>query len=205
MTKVKICGITNYEDAEASVEFGANALGFIFYRQSPRYIEPERAREIISRIPPFVTAVGVFVNENPEDIMRTLEIARFDVCQLHGDETPEDCMRIPVKTIKAIRVKTSLNKETLCSYPASAILLDSYSEKGYGGTGATFDWNLARGLTHIKPIIISGGLTPENVARAVKLACPYGVDVSSGVEDYPGKKNHQKIKKFIEEARHGDK
>lgn len=205
MTKVKICGITNHEDAEASVKFGANAIGFIFYRKSPRYIEPQRAREIISLLPPFVISVGVFVNANPEDILRTLEIARFDVCQLHGDETPEECMKIPIKTIKAIRVKNYLNKETLHYYPTSAILLDSYSEKGYGGTGAKFDWNLAKGLSQIKPIIISGGLTPENVAQAVRLACPYGVDVSSGVEDYPGKKNHQKIKKFIEEAIHGDK
>lgn len=201
MVRIKICGITNVEDALLSVDLGANALGFVFYKGSKRYIEPENAKSIISKLPPFVTTVGVFANQDLDEIKKIKEKAGFDAFQLHGDESPDFCMKLKGKVIKAIRVKDSIDPKEIESYPTQAILFDNYSTEAYGGTGETFGWEILRGFDTSKKIILSGGLTPENVAQAVKIVNPYAVDVSSGVEENPGKKNPDKLKRFIKAVR----
>ncbi|MGH7799503.1 MAG: phosphoribosylanthranilate isomerase [Thermodesulfobacteriota bacterium] len=201
MVRIKICGITNLEDALFSVDLGTNALGFVFYKGSKRYIEPDNAKSIISKLPPFVTTVGVFANQELEEIKKIKEKTGFDAFQLHGDESPDFCMKLEGKIIKAIRVKDSINPEEIESYPTQAILFDNYSIEYYGGTGETFGWEILKGFDTSKKIILSGGLTPENVAQAIRIVNPYAVDVSSGVEDSPGKKNPDKLKRFIKAAR----
>jgi phosphoribosylanthranilate isomerase len=201
MTRIKICGITNLEDALLAVDLGADALGFVFYKESKRYIKPEEAYRIISKLPPFVSTIGVFVNQELDEIKEIKEKAGFDTIQLHGDESPDFCKKLGERLIKAIRVKDSINLEEIESYPAQAILLDTYSTKSYGGTGESFRWEILKDLNTSKRIILSGGLTPENAARAIRIANPYAVDVSSGVEEYPGKKDPEKLKKFIEAVR----
>ncbi len=201
MVRIKICGITNIEDALLAVDFGADALGFVFYKESKRYIEPKKAQSIISKLPLFVTTVGVFVNQELDEIRNIKEEAGFDVFQLHGDESPDFCNKLEGKVIKTIRVKDDINPKEIESYPAQAILFDTHSTKGYGGTGESFRWEILRDLDTSKRIILSGGLTPENVGQAIRMVNPYAVDVSSGVEEYPGKKNPEKLKKFIEAAR----
>ncbi|MER3445310.1 MAG: phosphoribosylanthranilate isomerase [Candidatus Dadabacteria bacterium] len=201
MVKIKICGITNEEDALLAVELGADAIGFIFYKESKRYIRPERAHEIISKLPPFITTVGVFVNQDLDEIKNIKEESGFDLFQLHGDESPVLCKRLGRGVIKTIRVREDINPEEIESFPVPVILLDTYSTKGYGGTGESFRWEILKGLNASKRIILSGGLSPENVSRAIRIVNPYGVDVSSGVEDYPGKKNPERLKKFIEAVR----
>lgn len=197
MTKVKICGITNVEDALQAVEAGADALGFVFYAKSPRYVSPNEVRQIIAELPPFVTTVGLFVNEPIARIRRTMTAARLDVVQLHGDEQPEDCLIEPLRVIKALRVRDAASLEGAANYRVSALLLDAWSDEAYGGTGEQFDWQLARRLTAKRPLILAGGLSPENVIDAVRTVRPYAVDVSSGVESAPGKKDHQKVAEFI--------
>ena len=201
MVRIKICGITNIEDALLSVDLGANALGFVFYKGSKRYIVPDNAQSIISKLPPFVTTVGVFVNQKLEEIKKIKEKAGFDAFQLHGDESPDFCMKLEGKIIKAIRVKDSIDPRVIESYPTQAILIDNYSTEAYGGTGETFRWEILKGFDTSKKIILSGGLTPENVAQAIRIVNPYAVDVSSGVEDSPGKKNPDRLKRFIKAAR----
>ncbi len=201
MVRIKICGITNIEDALLSVDLGANALGFVFYEGSKRYIKPENAQSIISKLPPFVTTVGVFVNQKLEEIKKIKEKAGFDAFQLHGDEPPDFCMKLEGKIIKAIRVKDSIDPRVIESYPTQAILIDNYSTEAYGGTGETFRWEILKGFDTSKKIILSGGLTPENVAQAIRIVNPYAVDVSSGVEDSPGKKNPDRLKRFIKAAK----
>lgn len=201
MVRIKICGITTLEDALAAAELGADALGFNFFRESPRYIAPEKAAEIIFQLPPFVTAVGLFVNETEEHVREIQKKANIQVLQFQGDEAPEFCERFEGKVIKAIPVK---NKEVLHSivhYKVSAILLDGYKDGLRGGTGEIFDWDLAKHAATLKRIILAGGLTPENVADAVKRVRPYGVDVASGVEKAKGIKDYDKMKKFIAEAK----
>lgn len=204
MVRIKVCGITNLEDALAAVDLGADALGFIFFTGSRRYIDPGDARMIVSELPPFVSIVGVFVNQSLDEIKAVMESSGIDTVQLHGDESPEFCAMLPHRVIKAVRVKDSVDIERVELYPVQAILFDKYSDDMYGGTGSSFDWGILRGLNTSKKIILSGGLTPENVSRAVGIVKPYGVDVSSGVEDYPGKKNHMKLRKFIEAVKDGD-
>jgi phosphoribosylanthranilate isomerase len=199
--KIKICGITNSEDALLAVVLGADALGFIFYKESKRYIRPERAHEIISKLPPFVTTVGVFVNQQLDEIRSIKEVVGFDVFQLHGDESPDFCKKLGRGVIKTIRVNEYINLKEIESYPVQTILFDTYSTKDYGGTGESFRWEILKGLNTSKRIILSGGLSAENVSQAIRTAKLYGVDVSSGVEDYPGKKNPEKLKKFIEATR----
>lgn len=201
MVRIKICGITNIEDALLSVDLGANALGFVFYKGSKRYIEPDNAKSIISKLPPFVTTVGVFANQELDELKKIKEKAGFDAFQLHGDESPDFCMKLEGKIIKAIRVKDSIDPKEVESYPAQAILFDNYSAEAYGGTGETFGWEILKGFDTSKKIILSGGLTPENVAQAVKIVNPYAVDVSSGVEENPGRKNPNKLKRFIKAVR----
>jgi phosphoribosylanthranilate isomerase len=213
MVKVKICGITAAKDALAAAEFGADAVGFIFYPHSPRWIEPARAREIIEKLPPFVTAVGVFVNEAPEVIRQAMQVSGAGVVQLHGDEPPSACAVWP-RTIKAFRIRDDADVRRIREYlgamtdvMSAAYLLDSFSEKEYGGTGKSFNRELARGILNSENsgqagrIILSGGLTPDNVEGAVRAVTPYAVDVSSGVEISKGVKDHGKMKSFIERAK----
>ena len=204
MTKIKICGITNIEDAILAIDLGANALGFMFYEQSRRCITPSEAHHIISQLPPFITTVGVFVNQSLDEINNTKEKAGFDIVQLHGDESAELCERLGGRTIKTIRVKGSLNSSEVERYPTHAILFDTYSSKGYGGTGESFSWDILKDLNTPKKLILSGGLGPENVSGAIQIVKPYAVDVSSGVEESYGKKSAEKLKKFIETVRNGN-
>lgn len=201
MVKIKICGITNTDDAMAAVDFGADALGFNFYKKSPRYIDPQKAAEIITQLPPFIVPVAIFVNEREDRILETLKTACIHGVQLHGDETPEFCQRFGNHVIKAFQVKDKESLKHMSHYRVSAYLLDSYREGLRGGTGETFDWHLAVVAKTFGRIILAGGLNPDNVAEAVKLVQPYGVDVTGGVEREKGIKDHAKLKKFITEVR----
>jgi phosphoribosylanthranilate isomerase len=201
MTKIKICGITNFDDALAATEAGADALGFNFYKKSPRYIEPEKAAEIIAQLPPFVVPVAIFVNEREEKIRDVMFTTGIKVLQFHGDERPEFCERFATRAIKAFQVKDKESLKHMVHYHVSALLLDSYRDGMRGGTGVTFDWHLAVVAKTFGRVILAGGLTPENVAEAVQLVQPYGVDVAGGVEKEKGLKDHAKMKKFISEVR----
>ncbi|MDA3904434.1 MAG: phosphoribosylanthranilate isomerase [Desulfuromusa sp.] len=200
-TRIKICGITNLEDALCAVDAGADALGFVFYAKSPRYVLPEQVGQIISKLPPLVTTVGLFVNAAPETIKQTMRTAGLNVVQLHGDETPEDCYLNPYPVIKAVRIKDADSLAGIDQYGVSALLLDAWSDQQYGGTGESFDWQLAKKLTGQLPLILAGGLNPDNVAQAIQVVNPYAVDVSSGVEVSPGAKDHDKIRQFIQQVR----
>jgi phosphoribosylanthranilate isomerase len=196
--KVKICGITNLDDALAAVEAGTDALGFMFCESSPRNVSLTTAADIIRRLPPFIARVGVFVNPAGELVKSAIASCGVDTLQFHGEETPEFCRRFGLKTIKAFRMQ---GKETLGGvreYATDAWLLDSFVAGVRGGTGATFHWELAVEAKKLgRPIILAGGLTPKNVAEAVQQVRPYAVDVSSGVESSPGKKDHGKVREFI--------
>ncbi len=200
-TRIKICGITNLEDALQAVEAGADALGFVFYRKSPRCVSAEQVRTITAQLPPFVARVGLFVNALPEWIEQTMDAAGLNLIQLHGDETPEQCRFSRFPVVKALRVKDAGSLIGADAYPVTGLLLDAWSEDAYGGTGHSFDWQLARNLTAARPLILAGGLNPDNVAAAVRTVKPYAVDVSSGVELEPGRKDHEKVRKFIEQVR----
>lgn len=200
-TRIKICGITNVEDALHAVEAGADALGFVFYAKSPRCVTPQQAQKVVAALPPFVTTVGLFVNESIPRIRRVMAAARLDVVQLHGDEQPDDCLIEPLRVIKALRVKDAASLEGADKYDVSALLLDAWSDEAYGGTGEQFDWRLVRQLTAERPLVLAGGLNPDNVAIAVREVQPYAVDVSSGVEAEAGKKDHQKVAEFIRQVR----
>ncbi|OGW37799.1 MAG: N-(5'-phosphoribosyl)anthranilate isomerase [Nitrospirae bacterium GWD2_57_9] len=201
MVKIKICGITNIEDALAATEAGADALGFNFYKKSSRFIEPEKAGEIVRQLPPFVVPVALFVNEREEKIRDIQFTTGIKVLQFQGDEKPEFCERFSTRVIKAFQVKDKESLKHMAHYRVNAYLLDSYREGMRGGTGVTFDWHLAVVAKTFGKIILAGGLTPENVADAVKLVQPYGVDVAGGVEKEKGIKDHAKIRKFIAAVR----
>ncbi|MFH1009416.1 MAG: phosphoribosylanthranilate isomerase [Candidatus Latescibacterota bacterium] len=197
--KVKICGITNLDDGLAAAELGADALGFVFYPKSPRYIEPDRAREIISRLGPFVIPVGVFVNERKEKVGEVIAVSGIEAVQLHGEESPAYCASFGnVKVIKAFRVSDDFDPALLGDYEVDAALLDAYRKDAYGGTGETFTWGLAQKAKAYGRIILAGGLTPENVASAIREVRPYAVDVSSGVEKTPGIKDREKMRGFMD-------
>ncbi len=200
-TKIKICGITNIEDALFTAEAGADALGFVFYEKSPRYVHPEKVAKIVSELPPFVTTVGLFVNAAPDTIKQTMRMAGLGVVQLHGDESPDDCILNPYPVIKAVRVKDADSLTGIDNYPVSALLLDAWNDQHYGGTGEIFDWQLVKKQTGRIPLILAGGLKPENVAEAIRVVHPYAVDVSSGVEKSPGKKDHDKVRQFIQQVK----
>ena len=201
-TRVKICGITNLVDAQAAIEAGADALGFIFHAQSPRYVTVEQATEIAKLIPPFIMRVGVFVDAPEAFIQRAISGAGLAMLQFHGDEAPEACLRYGLMSMKAFRMKDESTLAQIPKYPTDAYLLDAYSPTAPGGTGHTFNWDLALEAQKFgKPIFLSGGLTPENVAEAIHKVDPFGVDVSSGVESSPGKKDHRKIRAFIAAAK----
>lgn len=202
--RVKICGITNIEDALAACEAGADALGFVFAAEAKargRYIEPEAARAIIDKLPPFVTTVAVCVNEPAERLLEYLEFC--DRVQLCGEEQPDVVCHVPRgRVIKVLRAGPDLDVSVVSPFPASAYLLDAAAGTAHGGTGAVCDWSAARRVVEAGlPVILAGGLTPENVAEAVRAVRPYGVDTSGGVERAPGKKDHDKIRRFIARAK----
>ena len=201
--KIKICGITNFQDASLAVSLGADALGFIF-ASSPRNISPEKARDIIRNIPPFVKSVGVFVDEDSQVIKETVEQCGIDLIQLHGDESPEQCHEFMPRTIKAIKMRDASVLQSVKSYygHVRALLLDTYSMERAGGTGKSFDWNLAieaKGTTI--PIILAGGLGPSNIGNAVSSVRPYAVDVNSGIEESPGQKSPALMKELFEKMK----
>jgi len=201
--KVKICGITSLDDAMACVEVGADALGLNFYEPSPRYVSPEKAAEITRHLPPFVARVGLFVNASEDTIRRTIEKTGINTLQFHGDETPEFCERFaPMKVIKAFRMQGADTLKQLADYNVDAWLLDSFEAGTPGGTGMIFNWELARqAKDEGKPIILAGGLNPENIAEAIHETWPYAVDVASGVESEKGKKDPALVRRFIEIVR----
>ena len=200
--RVKICGITSIEDAVAAVNAGADALGFMFYERSPRRISMELAATIKNALPPFVVRVGVFADAT-ETVVRSAALCSLNALQFHGNEPPDFLKRFsPITTIKAFRIQNAASLAMLPSYNTSAWLLDSYTPAQLGGTGTTFNWDLAIQARKLgRPIILAGGLTPDNVAEAVRKVRPYAVDVSSGVESAPGRKDPAKIAAFIDAAR----
>jgi len=200
MVRVKVCGITNYQDASMAIELGADALGFIF-ASSPRQITPEKARDIIYAIPPFVQTVGVFVDEDPVKIRRTIHLCRLDLVQLHGDESPDLCRELMPCAIKALRLKDKSSLSAIKPYRGrvKAILLDTYMQGKRGGTGRTFDWDLAIKAKEFGiPTILSGGLNPDTISEAISLVKPFGVDVNSGIEESPGKKSPDLMGELME-------
>jgi len=204
-TRVKICGITNLADAQAALEAGADALGFIFYEKSPRHMTIPAVAKISKQLPPFVLRVGVFVNAPEELVTRAISECGLGLLQFHGDEPPEFCLRFGLMSMKAFRIRDSESLKELPKYPTEAWLLDSCSAENLGGTGEKFNWDLAVEAQKFgKPVFLAGGLTPENVAAAVRQVQPFGVDVSSGVESAPGKKDPQKVREFIANVRQAE-
>jgi phosphoribosylanthranilate isomerase len=204
MTLIKICGITNLADGLASVEAGADALGFNFYRPSPRYISPRHAREIIDQLPDSVLTVGVFVNErSPESVSRIAQEAGVGALQLHGDESPEYCLSLADSyVIKVLSVGRDFDVKLTASYEVEAIMLDAKDYKLWGGTGQVIDWSIAREVRKLVPkLFLAGGLSQENIEEAIETVRPYAVDACSALEDVPGRKNHGAVRAFINAAR----
>jgi phosphoribosylanthranilate isomerase len=203
MVRIKICGITNLEDALLAAALGADALGFIFYAKSPRKVPPEAARKIIAQLPPFVSAVGVFVDEEAAVVQQVAAQVRLDWVQLHGQESPEYCRSLGRRVIKAFRIQDQDSLRRLADYRgvAQALLLDTYKPGQVGGTGEVFDWHLAREAKKYGPIILAGGLTPDNVAQAIVTALPHAVDAASGTEAAPGRKDPEKLRAFFAAVR----
>ena len=199
---VKICGITSEADALAAAEAGADAIGLMFYEGSPRHVTLEQAKAISAALPQHVMRVGVFVNAEEAFVHQALTECMLNILQFHGDETPEECSRYPVMTLKAFRVQGEETLAELEAYPSAGYLLDAYVKDALGGTGATFNWDLAvRAQEFGKPIFLAGGLTPENVVEAVRKVQPFGVDVSSGVESEPGRKDAEQMRTFVAAAK----
>ena len=196
--KVKICGMTQLKDALFAVEQGVDAVGFIFYKKSPRAVTMKTVREIITKLPPLVDTVGVFVNESAERVNKIADYCGLDLVQLHGEESPAFCRKIHRRVIKAFRVKDLQSIKQLEKFPVSGFLLDTFSDDLHGGTGKTFDWNLALPAKKMGPVILAGGLTPRNILQAVRQVRPYGVDVCSGVEKSPGIKDLEKVRAVFE-------
>jgi phosphoribosylanthranilate isomerase len=209
MTVVKICGITTLEDAQAAVQAGADLLGFVFHPPSPRYVHPERVREIVDQMParPRLGLVGVFVDREARAVAQILDDCRLDHAQLHGAE-PVETVRTLIEggfgVIKAFRVRDRASLAEINRYQTAAYLLDSYVPGELGGTGHRFDWGLVGQAKGHGPIILAGGLTPDNVKEAISVARPWGVDVSSGVEAAPGRKDHGKLRRFVTAAKSSD-
>lgn len=199
MIRVKVCGITNTDDAQKAVKLGAWALGFIFYKQSPRYISPFKARKIIEGLPPFVTPVGVFVDSREGAVKDILKFTGIRTVQFHGDETPDYCRRFNhFCVIKAFRPKKYFDVNVLKDYQAQAFLFDAFDKEAFGGTGKVSDWTVAKEAKNFnRPVILSGGLNPTNVKEAIECVEPYAVDVASGVEESPGKKDTRLLADFF--------
>jgi phosphoribosylanthranilate isomerase len=199
--RVKICGVRGLEEAEVAIEAGADALGFNFWPRSPRYIAPDAARIIVSQISPLVSAIGVFVNEDQQRIAEIVSLVGLNAVQLHGDETPEFCAGFgSIRIIKAIRVADDFDYASIKRYTVSAILLDTGVKGSYGGTGERFDWGVAVEAKRYARIILAGGLTIENVAEAITSVNPFAIDVCSGVEAEPGRKDPDKLRRFMAEV-----
>ena len=202
MTEIKICGITNLEDASFAVECGADALGFNFYPKSPRYGAPESAKEIIEKIPDGITKVGVFVNHDALEVKKIVDYCGLDLVQLHGDESPEYCRQLPSSLlIKAFSPRGEGDLRTLSSYPVKAILVDAYDPVRYGGTGKRSDWRLAVKVKETHPLIIAGGLNADNIREVIEIVSPHAVDINSGAESSPGRKDPEKVRKIVEIVR----
>lgn len=199
--RIKICGVTRLEDALEAVRLGADALGFNFWPGSKRFIAPATAREIVRRLPPLVTTVGVFVDPTHDEATAAAAVSGVQVLQLHGDEPPELCRSFQLPVVKALRVAGPEALAALDRYPGVAGLLLDAASAGYGGSGQTFDWSIARAAAARATLLLAGGLGPDNVAEAVRAVRPYGVDVASGVESSPGVKDHEKLARFIRAAR----
>ncbi|MBI4417427.1 MAG: phosphoribosylanthranilate isomerase [Ignavibacteriales bacterium] len=198
---VKICGITNLEDAMHAVRCKADAVGFVFYERSERYVAPERAAEIVAQLPDFVSKVGVFVNATQRSVEEIARKVNLSAVQLYGKEGPDDLVGYEASVIKAFNIRPNFDVEVMRNYLVDAFLLDAHSEARYGGSGKTFDWNIAVRAKEYGRIILAGGLTPENIEDAVRFVQPYGVDVSSGVEGKPGKKDPERVRNFIARAK----
>ena len=205
MTFIKICGITNLEDALAAVTAGADAVGFNFYKPSPRYIAPQSAREIVKQLPASVLTVGVFVDEeSPQAVMNIGDEAGVKALQLHGDESPDYCRELAAtaQVIKSLAVSDSFDPKLAYAYQVDAIMLDTRDNRLRGGTGRTFDWSIAQQVSQLVPkLYLAGGLSPENVEEAINRVHPYAVDACSALEDRPGTKNHQRLRAFIDTVR----
>jgi len=202
--RIKICGITCLEDALHAADCGADALGFVFHPASPRCVTPAQAATIIAALPPLVTTVGLFVNRPVLEIRAMALDCGLDVVQLHGDESPADCGALIAahrRVVKAVRLRDAASVQALAAYPATAILLDAWVAGTYGGTGQRCDWQLAAEVARRRRVILAGGLEPDNVRQAVQQVAPYGVDVSSGVERVPGRKDPRRVAAFIRNAR----
>jgi len=198
--RVKICGMTNKEDAVNAVSLGADAIGFIFYKDSPRYVTPEVVEDISLFLPPFVFLVGVFVNHSKEEIEEIVQRCKLDLIQLHGNEDPSFCLSMPRRVIKAFKVEDLTDLDSISMYQGvvSAIMLDTKAQDIEGGTGKTFDWGLAlKAKEYDIPLILAGGINADNIKKAAKLVNPYAVDLSSGVESEPGKKDYHKMEEII--------
>jgi phosphoribosylanthranilate isomerase len=201
MVRVKICGISTVEDALMAVEAGADALGFVFFQGSSRYISPEQAAAIIRCLPPFVQTVGLFVNEELTIVNAIADQCGLDLVQLHGEESPDFCNGVTRRVIKAFRVKDAASLDAMAGYRVAAYLLDAWSPVAHGGTGTTFNWDIAATAAASHRIILAGGLTPDNVTAAIAAVHPYAVDVSSGVESGPRKKDAGLVSRFIRSCR----
>lgn len=205
MVRIKICGLTNLEDTLKAAELGADAVGFIFYAGSPRNVKAETVAAITDKLPPFLTRVGVFVEQSPEEIAEIVRYCGLDVAQLHGGQPPEFIDKLKINVIKSLRPRSAEELSLLEEYGhVYAFLLDTFDEQKIGGTGKTFNWQWAIAAKKLGlPIILSGGLRPDNVSEAVRLAQPDAIDVSSGVESRPGKKDYRKLAQFIEAVKSG--
>ncbi len=204
-TRVKICGITNLADALAAVEAGADVLGLNFYEQSPRHVPVRAAAELSKGLPPFVMRAGIFVNPDEELVTRAIGECGLSLLQFHGDERPEFCAQFGLMSIKAFRIRDAESLQAIPEFHTDAYLLDAYSPEARGGTGGKFNWDLAVAAQKFgKPIFLAGGLTPDNVTEAVRQVRPFGVDVASGVESAPGKKDHAKVRAFVAAVRAAD-
>lgn len=203
MVRVKICGITSLDDALAAIDAGCDALGFVFYKKSPRYIAPSKAKEIIRGLRRDILKIGVFVNEKEKEIRRVAELCGLDMLQLHGDESAQFCARLKdYKIIKAFRVGSRLDAKDLSGYKPFAYLFDTFSRLKAGGTGRKFDWGLLKGIGCLKrPVFLSGGLSTRNILEAIKRVHPQWIDVSSSVEIRPGKKDRRKLRILIRLAK----
>jgi phosphoribosylanthranilate isomerase len=202
MTKIKICGITNLNDARAAVKLEVDALGFVFYPPSPRAVTPDKVKQIRQKIPPFTFCIGVFVNETKEAVLNVAKACRLDALQFHGNESPEYCAFFPdYKVIKSFPLKDRSDLDIIPRYPVLAILIDAYDPQQYGGIGKKADWELARAAKSFGPVILAGGLDETNVGEAIREVKPYAVDVSSGVELSPGVKDPVKLRRFVEMVR----
>jgi phosphoribosylanthranilate isomerase len=201
MIRIKICGITNQEDALLAARLGADALGFVFYSQSPRSVEPEQVRSIVRLLPPFISTVGLFVNETASRVREIMDFCRLDIAQLHGDDLGEDVGLGDRRIIRALRVRDEASLRGIADLKNHTVLLDAWVKDRMGGTGLAFDWSLAASVAETYRILLAGGLTPDNVAEAICTVRPYGVDVSSGVELSHGRKDPEKLAEFIRNAR----